>query len=99
MIQINAARLAEVTQAAFNATTGAKDARRWQQALVRARQIIESNPYVELTGDGLLMLSDSNVIYERITDRYCPCRAFQQGQPCKHRAAFRLLQRYNETAH
>ena len=99
MIELNAARFDEVTQAAFNATTNAKDARRWRQAIVRARQIAESNPYVELTEAGLLMLSDSGELYEGIMDRNCPCRAFAKGQPCKHRALYRLLARYNEATH
>ena len=97
MIQLNAERLDQVTQAAFNATEGKRDARRWQQAIVRARQIAETNPYVELTDRGLLMLSDSGEIYEGITDRNCPCKAFAEGQPCKHRALYRLLARYSET--
>lgn len=99
MIPVQPQRLEEVTQAAFNATANHKDARRWQQAIVRARQIIESNPYVELTPAGLLLLSDSGQLYEGITDRFCPCRAFNQGQPCKHRALYRLLTRYAERSH
>jgi hypothetical protein len=35
---------------------------------------------------------------ERIDgERRVTCKAFAQGQPCKHRAARRLLARYNST--
>jgi hypothetical protein len=99
MLQLNADRLDAITQAAFNATTGRRDERRWQAAIIRARDIAQSNPFVELTETGLLMLSDSGELYEGITDRFCPCKAFAQGQPCKHRALYRLLVRYSEAAH
>jgi hypothetical protein len=99
MLQLNADRLDQVTQAAFNATTNHRDARRWPAAIIRARQIAESNPYVELTEAGLLLLSDSGALYGGVTDRNCPCKAFAKHQPCKHRALYRLLVRYSETAH
>jgi len=31
-------------------------------------------------------------------DGVCQCRAFELGQPCKHRSLYRLIQLYNETA-
>jgi hypothetical protein len=68
-------------------------------AIARAKQIIESNPFVHLQAVGtLLMLSDSDEIYE-VTTGHCSCKAFQQGQPCKHRATRQLLLRSNETSH
>jgi hypothetical protein len=88
-------------QAAFDSNNN----RRWQNAIVRAKQIAESNPFVSLQSDGkLIVLSDSNEIYE-VTDGQCattegePCKAFSQGQPCKHRALRRLILRYNEVSH
>lgn len=100
MLNLEPGRLEQVVQAAFDATLGHRDAMRWQAAIVRARQILDANPFLHIADDGaLLMLSDSNELYEGITDRYCPCAAFRKGQPCKHRAAYRLLIRYNETSH
>lgn len=91
MLNVNADRMQQVIQAAFDKVTGNL---RWQMAIARAKQIIESNPFVHMQEDGtLLMLSDSNEIYE-VTARTCPCRAFKQGQPCKHRATRQLLIRY-----
>ena len=95
MLNVNADRMQQVIQAAFDKVTGN---RRWQMAIARAKQIIESNPFVHLDGDTLLMLSDSNEIYE-VRAGFCPCKAFSQGQPCKHRAVRRLILRYNETVH
>ena len=96
MLNIDQNKMREVIQAAFNKATGN---RRWETAIVKAQQIIESNPYVHMQADGsLLMLSDSNEIYE-VKSNHCPCKAFRNGQPCKHRALYRLLTRYSETSH
>jgi hypothetical protein len=96
MLEINSDKLQQVIQEAFDKVA---NSRRWQMAIARAKQIIESNPFVHMQEDGtLLLLSDSNEIYE-VTARACPCKAFKQGQPCKHRAARQLLIRYNETSH
>ena len=96
MLSFNQERMREVIQTAFDKAAGN---RRWESAIVRAQDIIETNPYLWIQDDGmLLMLSDSNEIYE-LTDDYCPCKAFEKGQPCKHRAVYRLLVRYSETVH
>lgn len=95
-MNIDQTKLEQVTQEAFDKVSGN---RRWEAAIVRAKQILESNPFVHLQADGtLLMLSDSDEIYE-VSTGHCLCRAFQQGQPCKHRATRQLLLRYNETSH
>ena len=100
-MQIQTTTFEQVVQAAFDST----DNRRWQNAIVRAKQIVESNPFVTLQSDGkLIVLSDSNEIYE-VTEGSCvttegkACKAFAQGQPCKHRALRRLMLRYNEVSH
>lgn len=96
MIQINSQRLDEVVQQAFDKAQGSK---RWQAAVIRAKQIIESNPYIYMDSDNtLIMLSDSNEIYE-VRTAFCPCIAFSKGQPCKHRALRRLLLQMSETSH
>ena len=48
-------------------------------------------------GDVLLVLSESGEIYR--VNGVCQCKAFANGQPCWHRAAARLIERYNETSH
>ena len=95
MLQINQERMQQVIQSAFDKATGN---RRWETAIVRAKQIIETNPYLHFDGSTLLMLSDSGEIYEVSAGR-CQCIAFRRGQACKHRALRRLLIRYNETEH
>ena len=90
MLNINAERMNEVIAAAFNQT----DSLRWQVAITKAGAELQENPYMHIDGDALLILSDSNEIYR--ANGTCQCKAFSHGQPCWHRAAARLVERYNE---
>jgi hypothetical protein len=94
MLNIEQAKLEEVAQEAFDKVP---NSRRWQTAIGKAKLQIESNPYLHLDGDALLILSPSNEIYR--ANGTCQCKAFEKGFPCWHRAAARLVKRYNETAH
>lgn len=93
MININQDRMNEVAQQAFDKTNSL----RWQTAIVKAKRQIEDNPFIHFDGEALLILSDSNEIYR--ANGTCQCRAYVKGQPCCHRAAARLVKRYNEAAH
>lgn len=94
MLNINQDRFSEVVQTAlFNA----QDSKRWQKAIVRAAVEIQVNPFMSWRNDSLLILSPSNEIYE--ANGSCQCKAYEQGFPCWHRAAARLVRRYNERAH
>jgi chloramphenicol 3-O-phosphotransferase len=101
MMNLNPTILETVIQTAFdNATArGGKDARRWQTAIAKAKQQLETNPYMHFDGDALLILSpESNQIYR--ANGTCECKAYQHGQPCVHRAAARIVKRYYEqTSH
>ncbi len=90
MQNINAERMNEVIAAAFNQT----DSLRWQVAITKAGAEIEENPYMHYDGHALLILSPSGEIYS--ANGACQCKAFGHGQPCWHRAAARLVERYNE---
>ncbi len=94
MMNLNQDRMQQVIQAAFDKAQGSK---RWQTAIAKAKQQLESNPYIHFDGKALLILSDSNEIYA--ANGTCQCKAFAHGQPCWHRAAARLVERYNETSH
>ena len=94
MMKLNEARLSQVVAAALVSVAGNK---RWMNAITKAAEMIEKNPYLHWTGKSLLMLSESGEIYE--ANGVCQCKAFHSGQPCKHRAAYKLMKRYNETAH
>ncbi len=106
MLNLNHDRLAAVAQAAFDACSGKKDERRWQNAIVRALQILRDSIYWHMTETGVLILlsPDSSEIYEtdgrechRVDgERRVPCRAYELGQPCKHRSCHRLLVRYQQ---
>lgn len=103
MLNLNADKL---EQTAAEALSLAAASRRWQAALVRGLQILRDSPYWHMTEDGaLLILSpDSAELYEVAEgrcdlidgERRAACKAFAQGQPCKHRAARRLLIRYHK---
>ncbi len=90
MININRDRMQQVAQEAFDKTNSL----RWQTAIAKAKRQIEENPFMHFDGDALLILSDSNEIYR--ANGTCQCRAYVNGQPCWHRAAARLVKRYNE---
>ena len=94
MMNIDQSRLEQVTQEAFDRVSGN---RRWETAIVKAKQQIESNPYLHFDGNSLLILSPSGEIYT--ANGSCQCKAFASHQPCWHRAAARLVQRYNEKLH
>jgi hypothetical protein len=56
-MQIQSKRFEQIVPQAFAAVS---DSRRWQNALVRAKHIAESNPFVTLQEDGkLIALTDS----------------------------------------
>ncbi|MBA3715993.1 MAG: hypothetical protein H0W76_26685 [Pyrinomonadaceae bacterium] len=94
METINEQKFALVVEQAMTKT---RDSKRWQNAIRRAAEMIQTNPFTHWTGSALLIWSDSGEIYE--ASKVCQCRAFTKHQPCKHRAAYRLVQRYNETSH
>lgn len=94
MMNIDEGRLQQVTLEAFNKVSGN---RRWETAIAKAKVQLESNPYIHFDGQALLILSSSGEIYS--ANGVCQCKAYQSGNPCWHRAAARLVERYNETSH
>jgi hypothetical protein len=93
MMNLDANKIETVIQEAFDKTNN----RRWQVAIAKAKVEIESNPYMHFDGHALLILSSSGEIYS--ANGICQCKAFKNHQPCWHRAAARLIERYNETSH
>ncbi len=95
MTNLNETKLAGVVDAALMTVKGDT---RWTNAILKSEEILMSgNPYIHFTGGALLMLSESGEIYE--ANGTCQCKAFAQGQACKHRAAYKLMVRYHETVH
>lgn len=90
MMNLDQTRMSEVIQAAFDQTS----ILRWQMAIAKAKGELESNPYMHWNGAALVVLSSSNEIYE--ANGTCQCKAYRHGQPCWHRAAARLVERYHE---
>lgn len=94
MMNIDQSKMLEVIQEAFDKVSGS---RRWQIAIVKAKQQIEENPYLHFDGNALLILSPSSEIYS--ANGSCQCKAYANKQPCWHRAAARLVERYMQTSH
>ncbi|HWT02588.1 MAG TPA: SWIM zinc finger family protein [Pyrinomonadaceae bacterium] len=94
MVDIDQDRMQQVAQESFDKVSGN---RRWQTAIAKAKAQLETNPYMHFEGETLLILSPSGEIYT--ANGTCQCKAFKSGQPCWHRAAARLVNRYNETSH
>ncbi|MDX6693219.1 MAG: hypothetical protein QOF02_822 [Blastocatellia bacterium] len=94
MMNIDQDKFQQVAQEAFDKVWGN---RRWETAIAKAAAQLESNPYMHFDGQSLLILSPSGEIYS--ANGSCQCKAFSQGHPCWHRAAARLVKRYNETSH
>lgn len=93
MLELNEERLNQVAQEAFDKAEGSK---RWQTAIAKAKGQLASNPFLHFDGHALIILSDSNEVYT--ANGTCQCKAYLKGLPCWHRAAARLVQRYNEQA-
>ena len=93
MLYIDQDRMLQVIQEAFDKVSGS---RRWQLAIAKAKQQIEENPYMHYDGHALLILSPSGEIYS--ANGSCGCKAYMNGQPCWHRAAARLVERYVEAS-
>ncbi len=91
MMNLDQTKMQMVIQEAFDRLG---NSRRWQMAIAKAKQEIESNPFMHHDGHALIILSPSNEIYE--ANGSCQCKAFKNHQPCWHRAAARIVQRYNE---
>lgn len=97
---INEAVFQKVVERALERVQGDKQ---WTNAIRRGAELIQSNRCLQMADDGtLLILSDSGQNYAvngvcRTEQGLCP--AFANHKPCKHRAAYRLLQLYNEGEH
>ena len=73
--------------------------KRWINAIAKAAVEIEENgvfmTWMEADKSLLIWSQKSNNIYT--ANGVCSCRAFEQGSPCFHRAAVRLVRLYMET--
>jgi hypothetical protein len=78
--------------------TDAQTKKRWLNAIAKAAAEIEQNgvfmTWQEEDHSLLIWSQKSNNIYT--ATEVCQCRAFEQGSPCFHRAAARLVRLYLE---
>lgn len=95
--QLDQNLLAEVVAESLQKVSTAPNAKRWTNAIAKATVQLENNPFMtfNLDSHSLLILSEqSGEIYT--ANGTCQCKAFEQGQPCWHRAAARIVTRYLE---
>lgn len=109
MFKIDHSALATVTAEALNALASNRSIkdeatrRRWRNAIKKAHRLL-SQPEtsiwraerVEGAKDGLVILSTRGPAYHATADGKCQCEAWEAYQPCWHRAATRLIIRYDE---
>jgi len=89
---LNQAQFAAVVKTAKARTND----KRWQTAIDNAVAGVTSGWWVitELF-DCVAITTETGKTY--FANGVCQCRAYQLGQPCKHRSLYRLIQLYNET--
>ena len=82
-----------------NALAKVENNSRWTNAIKKAAAQIEANgefmTYDETDQSLLIWSQGSNEIYS--SNGVCQCKAFEQGFPCYHRAAARLIKNYMES--
>ena len=71
--------------------------RRWINAIDKAVAGVVSGWWlVTELANCLAITTETGQTY--FANGVCQCRAYELGQPCKHRAMYRLVQLYNETS-
>jgi hypothetical protein len=82
-----------IVDAVDAARAAAADSPRWRNAIDAAFDHLLTVDVIEYdhTAHELLYRSESGATYR--ANGSCQCRAFEAGQPCKHRAAARLVYR------
>jgi hypothetical protein len=96
---INFETLESIATTAIETLTASNrnDKTRWINAIKKAVIELQENPFWSFDGQQLLMMSTtSNTTYQ--SNGVCQCRAFEQSQPCRHRAGFKILLNYSQTA-
>jgi hypothetical protein len=83
-------------QVANEARAKAAGNSRWLSAINRAVEGLQGGWIVTELADCLMVTTESGETYR--ANGVCQCKAFELGQPCKHRAAARLIEMYNQAA-
>lgn len=96
--EINREKLAEIAaEIIAKLNPESRTDKRWINAVAKAVVELESNPFAAYDAENhslLICSSNSGNVYT--ANGKCQCEAFNQGRPCYHRAAARLIQRYVE---
>lgn len=94
MLVLDFAVLARIVAQAREDVATQPDAAKWNAAIDRALTLLESNPWIERTDDGLLIAGSEGTYHANGT---CECRGYRAGMGhCKHRVLAKLVRRYDE---
>lgn len=86
-----------LASAASNTVPDSQELRSCVNAIAKAAaQIEQRGCFMDYDAGRLLIWSESNEIYEIDADGRCQCKAYEFHALCWHRAAKRLIERYNE---
>lgn len=92
MLNLNCTILAAVVSKALESAAANQ---RWVNAIRRAADELDSNPWIERNQHGGLIIgSPSSKLYS--ANGVCSCEAYTFGRPCWHRAASRLVRLHDE---
>ena len=91
MLNLSVSVLAAVVEQALK---DASQHPRWTNAIRRAFEELDSNPFIERSEHGLLIGSPSGQCYS--ANGVCSCQAYEYGNPCWHRAASRIVRLHDE---
>jgi hypothetical protein len=94
MLQLDQTIFAQIVAQARADVSTQPDAAKWGRAIDRAIELLSTNPWIEQTGDGLLIAGSEGTYQANGT---CQCRAYQNGLThCKHRVLAKLVRRHDE---
>src|SRR5262249_7490120 len=91
-MKFNEVKLTRVANAAKAKTTN----KRWLAAIDKAAAGLLGNWIVTQLAHSVAITTETGQPY--FANGSCQCKAYALGTPCKHRAAARLIEIYNETA-
>lgn len=95
MLALNPQIFSKVITQARADVKGQPDAAKWDAAITRAVALLESNPWIERTDDGLLIAGSEGRTYK--ANGSCQCAAYLAGMThCKHRVLAKLVKRHDE---
>lgn len=94
MLHLDPTLFAEIVKQARADVAAQPDAAKWNAAIDRAVELVESNPWIERCDHGIIVAGSEGAY---VANGACQCLAYQNGLThCKHRVLAKLVKRYDE---